>query len=581
MIKYLFLCVFFPITLNAYYSDKTFGHTSPPPSYYANLVFDGQSDPLPSFSCKSYNHHNARQPTTALNLYGYTAEQLRNYFKYCGYSEQEILDQHVLYLSNEFVKLVKTYPGYNQTIECLHQKFKDFGILQKAFHTLSRTYSSGLKNRIHQLYNEIHSKKINPQTQHFNPRLLSTSLQKNTISDSEINEYMELESVYKQFIPSMARAVEKRCQAYNEIKNGAEPHTIASYTIHHSVKKLLRSNNYNVDQFVQCRGNQLQQIIHQESLAILEQISILPTYSIIYPHQSALVDCAASLCDYNNEGLLDKATCIADLCWTLLDYGQAIVEGAGLGLYTAAQDILTNPIEATVCIVAGKQVLAYQLCKVLYNVANIGLTAITDYDTAKEKWDNYLKPINDIIAAIQHKEITIRESIKAGTALAVGWKAQSKLLGGMGKFCNTIQQKALRFAQNNISSFTIQEYLSTPEGYLLKSIAKTSCNASCPNQYEHLKQWLKIKEFTAVIKTSKHGIERLIERGFTPEEIRVIMQNPTLIKTQTDGALAYIKQIGQQFNVIVLNEKTEEVVTVLKHTTQKKLDQMGKNYGWK
>jgi hypothetical protein len=96
----------------------------------------------------------------------------------------------------------------------------------------------------------------------------------------------------------------------------------------------------------------------------------------------------------------------------------------------------------------------------------------------------------------------------------VGYKTQSKLLGGLGKFCNTIQQKATRFAQNNVSSFKIQEYLTTPEGYLLRSIEKTSCDPSCPNQYKHLKQWLYIKESTSLINTTQHGIERLIERGF-------------------------------------------------------------------
>ena len=49
---------------------------------------------------------------------------------------------------------------------------------------------------------------------------------------------------------------------------------------------------------------------------------------------------------------------------------------------------------------------------------------------------------------------------------------------------------------------------------------------------------------------------------------------------QKDGALAYVKQMGEKFNIIIFNEHTEEVVTALKNTTQKKLDQMGKNYGW-
>jgi len=162
----------------------------------------------------------------------------------------------------------------------------------------------------------------------------------------------------------------------------------------------------------------------------------------------------------------------------------------------------------------------------------------------------------------------------------VGYRAQSKLLGGLGKFCSTIQQKATRFAQNNISSFKIQEYLATPEGYLLRSVGKTSCDASCPNQYEHLKQWLQIKEFTSLINTTQHGIERLIERGFTPKDISDLLRFPSFTKLQNNGAIVYIKKIKNSFNIMTLNPVTKRIVTALKNIDQQALDNLGKNYGW-
>src|SRR5438309_7675588 len=164
--------------------------------------------------------------------------------------------------------------------------------------------------------------------------------------------------------------------------------------------------------------------------------------------------------EYNHEGMTDKATLIGDLCWTLLDLGQAVVEGAALGVYSAAADILTNPIEATVCIIAGKEILAYQLCKVLYNVADIGITAVSDWNSAKEKWNNYTEPISNIINAINKKELSLRDCVKGGTAFVVGLKAQSKLLGGLGKFCNVVKQKSINFIQKN-PLLSPQEYLAT------------------------------------------------------------------------------------------------------------------------
>ena len=270
-------------------------------------------------------------------------------------------------------------------------------------------------------------------------------------------------------------------------------YTSKSYNLNNNTKQLLSQYVNDIPRFTQCYGHQLHQAIHQESLDILDRIDSLPSNSVLHDHQEALIDFTVAMVDYNHEGLTDKAMDIGDLCWTLLDYGQAVAEGAALGAYFAATDILNNPIETTICIVAGKELLAYQLCKVLYNVAEIGITAITDFDGAKNKWTKYAEPLNTIIDAIYKKEITLRDAVKGGTAFAVGWKTQGKLLGGLGKFCNTIKQKAVRFGQNNISSFRIQEYLATPEGYLLRSVAKTSCTASCPNQYDNLKQWLKSK----------------------------------------------------------------------------------------
>jgi hypothetical protein len=149
------------------------------------------------------------------------------------------------------------------------------------------------------------------------------------------------------------------------------------------------------------------------------------------------------------------------------------MEGAALGLYSVVHDIFTNPIEATVSIVTGKQVLAFQLCKVLYNVADIGVTAINDVKSAQEKWDKYTEPLNNIIDAIHKKEITVRDAIKSGTAFVVGYKAQGKLLGGLGKLCNTIKHKSIHFIKNN-SLLSSQEYLTTPEGLLFKATGQST-----------------------------------------------------------------------------------------------------------
>lgn len=557
-----------------------FGSTVTPNSiiYIQGLYNEQSFFQQPSSSCQAYKHRN--NIYFGENLHNYTITQLQHYFRTHNYSEQQILDQGLLYLSDEFVKLAKTYAAYEQTIEKLYNKFKKFGFIKKILYRFTGSYSSGLKRRIRQLHEEIRLKKECEKKQAIETMQQYSIYSHYLLSDVSDREYQELKPVYDQFSPLLAQAIEKRIDAQTKIKKGSVQVSTKTYRCSDYMLQLLSDNKIGLDEFTNFYGNQLQHALHYESIGILEYVASLPMYSVLYVHQNAIVNCTTALSAYNKEGLVDKASVVADFCWTLLDYGQAIAEGAASGLYTTAQDLIANPIEATVCIVAGKQVLAYQLCKVFYNVTDIGITALNNYDRAKEKWDYYIEPINNLISAIEKKEITIRDALKTGTAFVVGYKAQSKLLGGLGQFFGTIKQSAIRFAQTNISSFTIQQYLSTPEGYLLRSTAKLCRSSNSPNQYEYLKQWLKIKEFTSVIKTSKHGIERLIERDFTPEEVLAVMKTPTFVKVQKDGAFAYIKQIGEKFNVIVFNKQNEEVVTVLKHTTQKKLEQMGKNYGW-
>ncbi len=508
-----------------------------------------------------------------------SAQDFKQYFTSHGYTESQILNQRCLYMFDEFVKYAQTYSRYKCTIQQLHAELKNLYWWQKAYYTISGTYCPGLQKRIHYLYNQLSTLK-NELPIRNEPILRDHSLE---TFQTQLSEYKELQSIYRAHTPLLSHAIGTRLDAYNNL-SGADNflhYANKSYSLNNNVKQLLHTYGHDTSHFTECFGNQLQHTIHQESLDLLNHIDHLSPTSVLYDHQEALIDFTVAMVDYNHEGLTNKATTIADFCWTLLDYGQAVAEGTAIGIQSAITDILNNPIEATVSMVASKPLLAYQLSKVLYNVADIGFTAITSVNQAKDKWNKYAEPLNSVIDKIYNKEISLRDAVKGGTAIVVGLTAQGKLLGGLGKFCNTIKQKATRFAQNNISSFTIQQYLSTPEGYLLRGVAKTDCSPSCPNQYEHLKQWLRIKEFTSVIKTTRHGIERLIERDFTPKDVELVMKHSSFVKIQTDGALAYVKQIGNKFNIIIFNEHTEEVVTALKNTTQKKLDQMGKNYGWR
>ena len=552
----------------------------------------------------SYGHNDTWNNSRAGSGYShhyhfdrYNTQEFREHFTQRGYTEKEILNQRCLYMFDEFVKFAQTYSSYKCTIQQLHAELKKLNIVQKIYYMAKGTYCSGLQKRIHYLYNQLSTLKNEA------PACKEPIIREHSFATFPQHhaEYKALGDIYHAHIPSLSNAIEKRIDAFNDMTKGdyALQYVSKSYNLNNDVKQLLNKYGYDTTRFTQCYGHQLHQAIHQESLDLLDHIDSLPATSLLYDHQEALIDFTVAMTDYNHEGITDKAMNIADFCWTLLDYGQAIAEGAALGAYTAVTDLVHHPIEATINIVAGKQVLMYQLSKVLYNVADIGVTALSNFDHAKDKWNKYAEPLNNIIDAINKKKITVRDVLKGGTAFVVGYKVQGKLLGGLGKFCNTIKQKSINFVKNN-SLLNPQEYLTTPEGllfkattkstaapkqitnpeeYLLHNIPNTQCPASCPNQYNHLKQLLRIKEFTSILKLSRHGIERLIEREFTPTEALAVIKHPSYTKLQYDGSIAYIKQIQNRFNVIVLSEET--VVTAFKNFDQKALNNLGKNYGWK
>jgi hypothetical protein len=100
-----------------------------------------------------------RSSTHTIDPWTSSAAQFEWYFFYYGYTEEEILSQNTLYMSDEFVKVAKTYPGYEAAITDLHKKLTKWTRLGNFFRTVSGSYCTGLIERIHQLYKEIQNRR--------------------------------------------------------------------------------------------------------------------------------------------------------------------------------------------------------------------------------------------------------------------------------------------------------------------------------------------------------------------------------------------------------------------------------------
>lgn len=117
------------------------------------------------------------------------------------------------------------------------------------------------------------------------------------------------------------------------------------------------------------------------------------------------------------------------------------------------------------------------------------------------------------------------------------------------------------------------------------------CPPSCPEKFEKLKNELQSEEakglyehqaneIKKIINVTEHGLQRLIERGFTPDIIKELVQNPDFRRVQRDGADVYIKKFNEKYAIMIINEKAKEVVSAMKDLALKKIKNLGENYGW-
>ena len=432
-------------------------------------------------------------------------ERSIEYCTACGYSrdqaEQEVLEQHHLYLFPNFIKSIKTLSGYRHHIRqlfqqqpqskpsiwskvitfltCSNQRHAEFVDTIKKLHqeiieqeTLEEAQRKSRDNRCDsrvdtwQLEHSRQAQRVKQQT------VRATFDAQRDGLECESTEWHELLDIYQEEGLGNTTRIERRIQTLHKMNNGQVVYAEQSYTLSSSAVQLLQQTGSNSESYTSNYGNPLQQVIHQECIDGIEHLAKLHQSALVYPYQQGIAQCFDAAREYNQAGLTINAATISGFCWTLLDCGLAIAEGAVDGVVGAVKDIAEHPVQAAICAVAGQYVLAYQLSKVLYDVADIGITALVDTDRAAQKWDNYIAPVTGLIDAIQNRQITLRDAIKGATQFAVQWKTQDKLLKGLGTLCTTTKTKAIEFAKNNPLR-TPQEYMATPEGILLKSMHNT------------------------------------------------------------------------------------------------------------
>jgi len=513
--------------------------------------------------------------------------------------ERNLLNQYELYRIPAFREYIKTVPGYrdhikNMSDRLVAQKPKRYKILRKLglldeqyVHELDfaeKLYAEILaeekaeqraaqQQQEAELYRQQEWLRCQQETTRVTFDQQRESLQ--TFSD----EWTQIQDIYQDYGLCDNGRYERRKQALDSMTNGGCVYETKSYTASPAATQFIRDMGTDITEYQTCYGNQLQQVIHQECINGLDQLASLPETSVVYPYKESMALCFDAAREYNQAGSVDKATAIADFCASLLDYGKAIAEGAVSGVIGAVEDMLEHPGQALLCAVAGEYVLAYQLSKILYNVADIGVTYAFDRERGKEKWDEYLAPVTQLIDAIGNKELSLRDGLKGATQLAVQWKTQTKLLKGMNQFCKTAKARALEFAKNNPLAVP-EQYMTTPEGILLQSTQNIQPPASGSSGSRLMKYTSSSKYFAAneqevfelasknnsviqlpsatlqtIGKSSLNAPEDFFKHIFTAELIEKTFLTGT-IKKNLAGFHHYIAEHLNEMGITLLNPRT-------------------------
>jgi hypothetical protein len=296
------------------------------------------------------------------------------------------------------------------------------------------------------------------------------SAQQNALIDycTELHEYMPSERIAH------------RLELLHTIDLTQPTITTKQYTVSETVTSALAAFDCDITQLRTHIGNAYQQLLHQELLTIAETATHINQGSPLFFQQETFFACAASAFEYNKVGSAYEATQIADFCWALLDYGGAVLEGAITGASAALLYATTHPFETTATVFAGQYILAYQLSRLLYDVAKISLTATYDADAASQEWETLTQPITDLYDALTAAEVTVRDKIKMASTIATSFYAQAKLIGGLQKFCGGMLKQVNFFRQNNPPA-TPQEYLATTESLLYKASIDTTSGGQKPS----------------------------------------------------------------------------------------------------
>jgi hypothetical protein len=319
-----------------------------------------------------YAHHISKP-----NLHEYSAQQLVDYFACNRFTEEEILGQRTLYMSDEFVKIAKQCAGYKAAISKLHRKYRDMSAISKGLRWLDGKYCSGLTKRIRMLYKEM---KCNQQTQ--------------PVSMHATTQYSEQK------------------QQHHEASN-------RQHSPSPEACNFARQYDIDTEKLSCARGSPAEQQLHAEFGEMLHTTALLARN--VAPGENLFIDTVGYAADIgltaHQAGNMSYARCWADVGWIALDCVQAVGEGVLLGTKNTLHTFV-HPLQTAKNLLASVATLTGALVQAVGIAGECAYLCATDTQQYCIRRDEIVAQLKAIAAHTQQKirSMPPREIVRQGTA---------------------------------------------------------------------------------------------------------------------------------------------------------------------
>ena len=354
--------------------------------------------------------------------------------------------------------------------------------------------------------------------------------------------------------------------------------TTAHFSVSQEAQLFLHDNQIPVTQYENARGNSLQLQLHKGFVQNINEhgkLHVNPRYSATREFRSELGKINHIGIQKTRQNEIVTGARILTFCRAGIEYVKAVGDGVLLGAQNTALAIKDNPIgfaaTAAAQLYAGSALVTFQVLNATYQLGGIAADKLYTTDFKNLSFEKIVYHLENVGTALKDHVShiptpqEIKKLVATGTHLYLDYKLTKAL--------SSCYQHALKYTHASI--LKLKEYAQK------RGLAKFAYPESVA-QYQKFKEDLTIKEFTSIINVTKHGIKRLLERKFTPQDVLKLITEPDFTRTQLDGCTVLVKQINEgKYNILIFHPLQRKVVTALKGIDIKSINNLGKNYGWK